>query len=227
MVSGRSAPRATWYGLPLSSDSSCANSSVCFSMRSASLFISTPRCEAPILRHAPLSNAARAAATALSTSAASASATCVITSPVEGFMVGKVFPETLSTHFPLISSFVGPILTFRSNTVVAVAMVSSSCAFAAIARWVQGKPPQAPRDANVLRARSLYPRRDGGKEVWRVTPPLQWPIAIGVARQRYLAHSFLSPSCHLARIYILSRHAPVRLGRTKKQTQSDQAWSLV
>src|SRR6267154_65085 len=126
MVSARSAAFATWYGLPLSSDSSCANSSACFSIRSASLFINTPRSAALILRHGPLSNAARAAATALSTSAASDSATCVMTSPVDGLIVGNVFPETLSTHFPLISSFVGPILTFRSITVVAVAILNSS-----------------------------------------------------------------------------------------------------
>jgi hypothetical protein len=50
----------------------------------------------------------------------------VIASPVEGLMVGKVFPEALSTHFPLISSFVGPILTFDSNTAVAVAIWISS-----------------------------------------------------------------------------------------------------
>src|SRR5882757_2651921 len=126
MVSARSAAFATWYGLPLSSDSSCANSSACFSMRSASLFIKTPRSAALILRHGPLSNAARAAATALSTSAASDSATCVITLPVDGLIVGNVFPDTLSTHLPLISNFVGPTLTFFSNTAAAVAILISS-----------------------------------------------------------------------------------------------------
>src|SRR5712692_9303334 len=131
MVSGRSAARATWYGLPLSSDSNCASSSACFSIRSASLFINTPRSAALILRHGPLSNAALAAATALSTSGASDSATCVITSPVDGLIVGNVFPDTLSTHFPLISSFVGPILTFDSNTAAAVAIFDSSSLLAA------------------------------------------------------------------------------------------------
>src|SRR5467141_2613663 len=92
-------------------------------MRSASLFIKLPRCEALIFRHGPLSNAARAAATALSTSGASDSATCVITSPVDGLIVGKVFPEVLLTHFPLISSFVGPSLTFDSITLAAVAIL--------------------------------------------------------------------------------------------------------
>src|SRR6267378_8670826 len=167
MVSGRSAARATWYGLPLSSDSSCASSSACFSIKSASLFINTPRCEAPILRHEPLSNDARAAATALSTSAASASATCVITSPVDGLIVGNVFPEALSTHFPLIRSFVGPILTFRSITVVAVAILNSSL-WCSARRWVRSKTPQAPPGASILRERSLYPRTDGGKDAYRV-----------------------------------------------------------
>src|ERR1700730_7887981 len=146
MVSGRSAARATWYGLPLSSDSSCANSSACFSIRSASLFINTPRAEALILRHAPLSNAARAAATALSTYAESASATCVITSPVDGLIVGNVFPEVLSTHFPLIRSFVGPILTFRSITVVAVAILNSSLD-GALPEGGCGARPVKPRQA--------------------------------------------------------------------------------
>src|SRR5207248_4168484 len=126
MVSGRSAARATWYGLPLSSDSTCARSSACFSIRSASLFINTPRCEALIFRHGPLSNAARAAATALSTSAASASATWVIGSPVAGLIVGKVLPEAESTHLLLMSSLVAEIFTVGSKTVVAVAMVRSS-----------------------------------------------------------------------------------------------------
>src|SRR5437762_788341 len=177
MVSGRAADRATSYGLPLSSASSCASSSACFSTRSASLFIKTPRCEALILRHGPLSNAARAAATALSTSAASDSATWVMTSLVDGFIVGKVFPDTLSNHFPLINSFVGPILTFDSITAVAVAILNTSSLRTArtglgsfwrvcvMTKCVQGTTPRAPPDTNVspeqkgipLRA----PRQDG------------------------------------------------------------------
>src|ERR1700731_5049136 len=124
-------------------------------MRSASLFIKTPRAEALILRHAPLSNAARAAATALSTSAASASATCVITSPVDGFMVGKVFLDTLSTHFPLISSFVGPILTFRSITVVAVAILNSSLV-GALPEGGCGARPVKPRQARACCEEEAY-----------------------------------------------------------------------
>src|ERR1700739_2438618 len=96
-----------------------------FSIKSASLFIKTPRAEADIFRHAPFSNAARAAATALSTSAASASATCVITSPVEGLIVGNVFPDAASTHLLLINNFVALTLTLGSITEVAVAIMSS------------------------------------------------------------------------------------------------------
>src|SRR5450432_3252172 len=84
--------------------------------------MSAPRCAAVILRQGPFSNAARAAATALSTSAASASAIWVISSPVEGLMDGKVLPEALLTHWPLIRSLVALIFTFGSMTVVAVAM---------------------------------------------------------------------------------------------------------
>ena len=91
-VSGRSAAFATAYGLPLSSDSSRASSSACFSIRSASRFSSRPRSAADILRQgALLSKAARAALTARSTSAASASATSQMASPVAGLMVGKRF----------------------------------------------------------------------------------------------------------------------------------------
>src|ERR1051326_2640533 len=127
MVSGRSAARATEYGLPLSSDSNCASSSACFSTRSASLFSRTPRPAAWIfLRHGPLSKAVRAAATALSTSAASASATLVMTSPVAGLRVGKVLPEAESTHLLLMSSLVAETFTVGSKTVVAVAIVKSS-----------------------------------------------------------------------------------------------------
>src|SRR5262249_49348963 len=103
--------------------SSCASSSACFSMRSASRFIRTPRCEAAIFFHGPFSNAARAAATALSTSAASASATCVITSPVAGLIVGKDLPEAASTHLLLIRSLLALIFTVGSITAVAMGVL--------------------------------------------------------------------------------------------------------
>jgi hypothetical protein len=45
-----------------------------------------------------------------------------MTSPVEGLMVGKVLPDALLTHWPLMSSLVALILTVGSKAVVAVAM---------------------------------------------------------------------------------------------------------
>src|SRR5438552_3642055 len=93
-------------------------------------FANAKRGERSLLRRlqhdGPLSKAARAAETALSTSAASASATRVMTSPVAGLMVGKVLPEAESTHLLLISSLVAETFTVGSMTVVAVAMVHSS-----------------------------------------------------------------------------------------------------
>ena len=68
----------------------------CFSIRSARRLSRRPRSDAGILRQGPCSNAARAALTALSTSAASASATWQISSPVEGLMVAKVLPDSLA-----------------------------------------------------------------------------------------------------------------------------------
>src|SRR5580658_4063888 len=59
----------------------------------------------------PCSNAARAAFTAFSTSAESASATWQISSPVEGLTVPKVLPETLGIHWLLIRSLVAEIRT--------------------------------------------------------------------------------------------------------------------
>src|SRR5260221_14413306 len=89
-------------------------------MRSASLFMSRPRCEVGIFFHAPFSKAARAAATALSTSAASASATCVITSPVAGLIVGKDLRDAASTHLLLMRSLLALILMVGSRTAVAM-----------------------------------------------------------------------------------------------------------
>src|SRR5438067_11018335 len=69
-------------------------------MRSARRCNSRPRSLAASLRHGPFSNALRAALTARSTSALSASATWQISSPVVGLMVGNALPETLPTHLP-------------------------------------------------------------------------------------------------------------------------------
>src|SRR5258707_14302307 len=178
-------------------------------MRSASLFINTPRSAALILRHGPLSNAARAAATALSTSAASDSATCVITSPVDGLIVGKVFPDTLLTHWLLMSNFVALILTFGSITVVAVAILKTSFMFvcaspslhtpgpvvepAGMAGWVRSKCLKPRRGANFRRKQSVYlravvrkvPRAASSSSVtprikFRVCGRVsQWPVGFG------------------------------------------------
>ena len=51
----------------------------------------------------PSSNARRAALTALSTSAALASGTRAMTSPVAGFMTSNVRPDAAATHSPSIS----------------------------------------------------------------------------------------------------------------------------
>src|SRR5262245_33498792 len=94
-------------------------------MRSASLFMSRPRSAALILGQGPDSNALRAALTARSTSALSPAAAWQMVSPVVGFSVGKVLPETESTHLPPMS--IGWSLTWgglivRGFGAVAVAM---------------------------------------------------------------------------------------------------------
>src|SRR5260221_9600731 len=66
--------------------------------------------------------------TALSTSAASASATLVMTAAVDGLRVGKVLPEAESTHLLLMSSLVAETFTVGSKTADAVAMAKSSYA---------------------------------------------------------------------------------------------------
>src|SRR6516165_5357717 len=131
MVSARSALSESRYGLPLSSDSRAASSSLFCSIRSASLLSSRPRSEAFILRHGPSSNAFRAALTARSMSALSPSATWQMVSPVAGLSVGKVLPETLSSHLPPMSSgwsftLGGLTAALRDLVAVAVAMRTSS-----------------------------------------------------------------------------------------------------
>src|SRR5437764_11439358 len=69
-------------------------------MASASLKSSRPRSAALIFGQGPDSNALRAAATALSMSALSPSATSQIFSPVAGLTVANVLPEALGTHLP-------------------------------------------------------------------------------------------------------------------------------
>src|SRR5215831_812157 len=88
------------------------------SIRSASLFSSRPRSAALILRQGPPSNALRASFTAKSTSTLSASAIWQISSPVAGFVVGKLLPEAASTQRLLMSSFVAVMGTARGGAVV-------------------------------------------------------------------------------------------------------------
>src|SRR5664279_1975191 len=114
------------YGFPLSRASRRASSSACFSIRSASLFISLPRSAAAILRHGPRSNAWRAAFTARSTSSLSASATRQISSPVEGLIVAKVRPEAASVHRLLIKSLFAVIGMVLSGACAVVDMENSS-----------------------------------------------------------------------------------------------------
>src|ERR1700719_1776649 len=191
MVKGKSAARATLYGFPLSSASSCASSSKFFSIKSASLNIKLPRCDAVILRHGPFSNAARAAATALSTSAASASAIRASSSPVEGLMDGNVFPEALFTHCPLIRSLVAPILTFGSITVVAVAIFNLLlCLMNSTLRWLVslGKPNPPVAEYHLAIARQPFaPRMSRRKEAYTPARVEASPLGKNVVRGQLIA----------------------------------------
>src|SRR2546421_9574754 len=104
-ASGTSATRATALGLPLSSDSSSASSSVYFEMRSPTRHTILLRSEAVIAGQGPDSKARRAARTAASISALSPSAARAIVAPFAGFLTSKVFSEAAGSHLPSISSF--------------------------------------------------------------------------------------------------------------------------
>src|SRR5207244_11611841 len=113
-------------------------------MRSASRLSRRPRSEAFIFGQGPSSNALRAALTARSTSALSPSATWQMVSPVAGLIVGKVLPDTLSSHLPPMKS--GGSLTLGGFTVgfalvaVAVAMASLQCMLLGEAGWLRAHP---------------------------------------------------------------------------------------
>ena len=95
-------------GLPLSSDSSIASSSACFSIRSPIRQISLPRADGVIRRHSDsYANAFRAARTARSMSSFSPWAASASRSSVAGLIVSNVAPEAASTHSPSISSLPG------------------------------------------------------------------------------------------------------------------------
>src|SRR5690349_4881962 len=104
-------------GLPLSSVSSSANSSMFFSSRSARRQSSLPRSLADIFCHGPprSSRALRAALTARSTSAGPASATWVMTSPVAGLMESKVLE--VATHSPPIRSLPGSTFVLLATSI--------------------------------------------------------------------------------------------------------------
>src|SRR5438552_11707973 len=109
-------------GLPLSSVSSSASSSMFCSTRSASRHSRRPRSLAEILRHGPArsSKAWRAALTARSTSSAEASTIWVKTSPVAGLMVSNFLEP--STHSPLIRRRPG-----ETRALVAAIIVEYRC----------------------------------------------------------------------------------------------------
>src|SRR6267378_7336036 len=131
-ASGTSATRATAFGLPLSSDSSSASSSVYFEMRSPIRHTILLRSEAVIAGQGPDSNARRAARTAASISALSPSAARAIVAPLAGFLTSKVFSEAAASHFPSISSFFAVAMncaTGRDNwgSFITALIVDSPC----------------------------------------------------------------------------------------------------
>src|SRR5215470_1060782 len=94
-------------GLPLSSVSSCASSSACCSISSATFQSNRPRCEGVIFGQGPLSKALRAAVTARLMSSLSPSATLASTSPVDGSIVSNALPLAAATHCPPMSILTG------------------------------------------------------------------------------------------------------------------------
>ena len=102
---GTSAAPATATGLPLSRDSSCASSSVCWSIKSPIFQIIFPFSFAGTLVHFPESNASLAAFTAKSISLLLPAAHEASFSPVAGSSTSNVLEEFVSTHFPPMYSF--------------------------------------------------------------------------------------------------------------------------
>ena len=102
---GTSAAPATATGLPLSSDSSWANSSAWLSIKSPIFHIIFPFSLAGIPVHFPESNASLAALTAKSISLLFPAAQEESFFPVAGSSTSNVFEELVSTHLPPIYSF--------------------------------------------------------------------------------------------------------------------------
>ena len=94
------------FALPLLRLSSSASASVCSSSSCASLFRARARLAGEVFAHAP-SYAARAAATAASTSSAPPFATVASSPPWAGSKVGKVAPLPASRSSPPMRSLVG------------------------------------------------------------------------------------------------------------------------
>src|SRR5438874_2505591 len=124
-ASGTSATRATAIGLPLSSDSSSASSSVYFEMRSPIRHTTFARSEGVIAGQGPDSNARRAARTAASISALSPSAVRAMVAPVAGFLTSKVIPEAAGSHFPSVSSFLGLAMNWATGRDIWVSLITA------------------------------------------------------------------------------------------------------
>ena len=104
---GRSSTWATPNAFPLSNDSIAARIFKSLRMRSANLYSNRPRSLLETCFQT-FSNAFSAALTAMSMSFAEASATVVMTLPVEGLMVSNRLPSIDSTNSLLMKS---PVLT--------------------------------------------------------------------------------------------------------------------
>src|ERR1700686_5335308 len=82
-------------------------------------------------------------------------------------MVGKIFPEALFTHCPLISNFVALILTFGSITVVAVAIFNLLlCLMNSTLRWLVslGNPNPLVAEYHLAIARQPFAPRMGRRK---------------------------------------------------------------
>src|SRR6266446_5278971 len=184
---------STWrdskIGLPLSSVSSSANSSIFFSSRSASFQIRRPRSLADIFRQGPFrsSRARRAAATARSTSAEEPSAICVNTSPVAGLRVSNFFAP--STHCPSMSNCPGSIFTLAASIHRPVVRL-----VAPASRRLSGERPRPPRSALALfrleRCRALL--HICSQSLFRVVALKENLLVFALNRQRGLHRNFPS-----------------------------------
>ena len=112
---GTSAAPATATGLPLSSDSSWANSSAWLSIKSPIFHIIFPFSLAGIPVHFPESNASLAALTAKSISLLFPAAQEESFFPVAGSSTSNVFEELVSTHLPPKYRYLQVVQNWRSQ----------------------------------------------------------------------------------------------------------------